>query len=556
MPRIAWVVELRSALLANEVAALRRRLSEAGLADIGSPPSVTTMQAADAVVVWADQPLAPELAAMLAQPSVIAVLAGPTLTDADPWQILSDAAGLLVRGSTPPHDVRLRAGPDAGDGVGPGAHGHGDSSHRDEHEHLFERVALIDKATDDVQVLRTARIGLVDHPVMTWRPVTATAAWSMGTTPEAVSDRSATRALAQLLRRVCDVPGPQPIRVGLLGYGAIGHEHSRAARAVPGLALSAVCDTSEDRRAAAAAAADGVAVLAAPEDLLARDDVDLIVVSTPPNTHARWALRAIESGKHVVVEKPFALHTADADAVLAAAKATGRLAVVYQNRRYDPDYLALRQLVRAHALGEVFHIETFVGGYGHPCNLWHSDEDVSGGAFYDWGSHVLDQVLDLVPSDVVHVTATNHKLRWFDVTNADHSRVSVRFDNGVEAEFMHSDLAAALKPRWYVLGSQGAVVGQWRTERVLSRSDIGTLVEDVLAPADSVPVMELHAADGSVTRIATPDPQSYGFHRELVDRLQLGLPMTVTGEQSRRVLAVMEAARASAADSGTPKVPR
>jgi hypothetical protein len=89
----------------------------------------------------------------------------------------------------------------------------------------------------------------------------------------------------------------------------------------------------------------------------------------------------------------------------------------------------------------------------------------------------------------------------------------------------------------------------------VGRNDIGTLVEDVLAPADSPPTLELHSGDGSVTRLATPAPEPYLFHRELSEQLHLGLPMSVTGAQSRRVLSVMEAARASAADGGRPVVP-
>jgi predicted dehydrogenase len=555
VPRLAWIVDLPDPL-ARDVQALRSRLVAAGMEDVGTPGSAAELRAADAVVVWVAHRLPRDLAAALADPAVRAVLAGPTLTEGDPEQVLAEAAGILLRGTTPPHDVRLRPGADAGAHLLGATHRHGDHSHLDEHEHVTDRVALVDKTAADVQVLRTARVGLADHPVLTWRPSTATAAWTMGTTPDAVDDRSATRLLVQLVRLACGEPPPRPVGVGLLGYGAIGHEHSRAVRAVDGLRLAAVCDTSSERRALAAAASDGVPTTAVADELLERDDVDAVVVSTPPNTHAPWALRTLRAGKHVVVEKPFALRTTEADEVLTAARETGRLAVVYQNRRFDPDYLALARLVRAGAVGEVFHIETFVGGYGHPCNLWHSDEDVSGGAFYDWGAHLLDQVLDLLPGEIDYVTAAAHKRRWFDVTNADHSRVTVRFVDGAEAEFVHSDLAAALKPRWYVLGTRGAVVGSWRTERVVSRSDIGTLVEDVLAPADSPPTVELHAPDGSVTRVATPLPEPYLFHRELADRVLWGLPMTVTGEQSRRVLAVLEAARESVSDSGRPVVPR
>jgi scyllo-inositol 2-dehydrogenase (NADP+) len=121
---------------------------------------------------------------------------------------------------------------------------------------------------------------------------------------------------------------------------------------------------------------------------------------------------------------------------------------------------------------------------------------------------------------------------------------------------VHSDLAAVLKPRWYVLGTGGALVGRWRTEKVVSRSDIGTLIEDVLAPADSPPVLDVHSADGSVTRLAAPAAAPHSFHRELADHLRLGMEMTVTAQQSRRVLSVIEAAQRSAEESGHPAVPR
>ncbi len=556
MPRVAWIVRLRSQLLTAAVTAAREQLTAGGLLDAGEVRTAADLRTADVVLVWADQPLPDDLVSALVDPSVRVLLAGPTITDADGGGLLAEAAGLAWGAWTPVHDLRLRVGADAVDALRPAGHSHGDQAHSDQHEHLTDRVVTVDKVLDDVAVLRVARVGLHDQPVLTWRAATGTGAWTMGTQAGSVAHPTSLRALSQVLRWIGGQQAPAPERVGLLGYGAIGHEHSRAVRATDGLTLTAACDTSSQRLEQAAEAAPGIATNTSAEALLERDDVDLVVISTPPDSHAQWALRAIAAGKHVVVEKPFAIHTRDADEVIAAATAADRLAVVYQNRRYDPDFLALRRRVDAGDLGGLFHVELFVGGYGHPCNLWHSDESVSGGAFYDWGSHLLDQALNLMPQQIEYVTAATHKLCWFDVTNADHSRVTVRFVDGAEAEFVHSDLAAALKPRWYVLGTTGAVVGNWRTERVISRTDIGTLAEDVLAPADSPPTMDLYAADGSRTRLATPAGQPYGFHRELVDRLQWGIPMSVTAQQSRRVVAVMEAAAESAADQGRPVVPR
>ncbi|MBV9293430.1 MAG: Gfo/Idh/MocA family oxidoreductase, partial [Frankiales bacterium] len=321
------------------------------------------------------------------------------------------------------------------------------------------------------------------------------------------------------------------------------------------LELAGVCDTNPQRVAAARSVVPEVRDYADADALVAADDVDLVVVSTPPNTHADWTLRVIEAGKHVVVEKPFCITTAEADEMIAAAAASGRALAVYQNRRWDADYLTLKRAVRSGAIGDVFHYESFVGGYGHPCNFWHSDEVVSGGAVYDWGSHYLDWMLDLFAQPVQHVTATSHKRMWHDVTNADHSRVTVRFADGVEAEFVHSDLAAALKPKWFVLGTRGAVVGSWRHERVVARSPIGTLAEDVLAAADAPATLALHDADGSVTALAQLPAPAQPFHRELADLLLSGAPMSVTPQGSRRTIAVMEAATVSMREGGRPVEP-
>lgn len=555
MPALAWFVRLRDPVLTTAVTSLRRLLTQAGMADVGESMS------ADAVIVWSDEPLPEPLVRTVTSGPAAVVLAGPTLDAADRDGVLAEAAGLVLDGAAPAHDVRVRPGR-----CGAGSladlvpdHGHAGQAHLGVHTHITDRVLRVGKARDDVQPLLVANLGLATHPLATWRPRASgggVMAWTPGSTPGAVTQPGAVRLFLLSLRTVLGMSAPAPVRVGLLGYGAIGHEHSRAVRHVPGLDLAAVCDTSPQRRAAAQQHAPDVRLHEFADTLLTDDDIDLVVVSTPPSTHAHWAARALEAGKHVVVEKPFAIRTEEADAILASAAAQGLLALVYQNRRFDPDHQAIRRAVHAGRLGELFHLEAFVGGYGHPCNLWHSDADVSGGAFYDWGAHVLDQILDLFGDEIEHVTAAEHKRLWLDVTNADHSRVTIRFAGGAEATFVYSDLAAALKPRWYVLGTRGAIVGHWRTERIVARNDIGTLAEDVLAPADSPPLLDLHEADGSVTRMATPRLAAYPFHAELADRLRFGLPTSVTAAQSRKVLAVMEAASASARDGGRPTVPR
>ncbi|MDT7573620.1 MAG: scyllo-inositol 2-dehydrogenase [Actinomycetota bacterium] len=469
------------------------------------------------------------------------LVVGPTMSTA-----LTDAAGLVPGQLTALHEIRVRPGPDAGDVAARLA---GDLI-------VTDHWPLQDKVADDVEVLLTASYGFADHAVATWRAGTGVGTLTVGSTPSTYADPAWQRIVHRLLLRITGHADGPPVRVGLLGYGAIGHEHSKAIRRTEGLELRAVCDPDPARVAAARAAAPDVHAV---DDLLAQDDVDLVIVSTPPNTHADWALRCLDAGKHVVVEKPFCLTVDEADRQIAAAADRGLLLAVYQNRRWDADYLALKKAVRTGLLGDVFHYESFLGGFGHPCNFWHSDETVSGGAIYDWGSHFLDWALDLFTAPVDWVSATSHKRVWHDVTNADHTRVLLHFADGVEAEFTHSDLAAALKPKFYVLGTRGGLIGDWRHERVVARSDIGTLREDRLAHSDSPAALRLFTPDGSggssETLMSIPPAPPEPFHRQLADQLLSGEPMEVTPVGSRRNIAVMQAATLSARDGGRPVAP-
>ena len=496
---------------------------------------------ADAVLVVGPGGLAERLEDDLLSLHVPVLLVGPTASTA-----ITDAAGLVPGVLTSVHEIRVRPGPQAGDVA---ARLGGDLV-------VTDRWPLQDKVAGDVEVLLTANVAFTDHPVATWRPVTGVGMFTVGSTPATLDDPLWHRVVHRLLRRVLGEWDGAPVRVGILGYGAIGHEHTTAISLTDGLSLAAVCDPNPLRIDAARTLAPGVTGHARGEDLLADDGVDLVIVSTPPNTHADWTLRALEAGRSVVVEKPFCLTVAEADRQIAAAAERGLSLAVYQNRRWDPDYLALKKVVRGGQLGEVFHYESFVGGYGHPCNYWHSDEAVSGGAIYDWGSHYLDWVLDLFDQQVDWVSATTHKRVWHDVTNADHSRVLLHFADGVEAEFTHSDLAAAAKPKFYVLGTRGGLIGDWREEKVVARSSIGTLLEDRLAVSDSPADLLMFTPDGDgrthETRLSVPPAPPQPFHRQLADRLLSGEPMDVTPEGSRRNIAVMQAATISAEQGGRP----
>ena len=330
--------------------------------------------------------------------------------------------------------------------------------------------------------------------------------------------------------------------MGLLAYGAIGHEHNLAVQATDGLELTAVCDVNPDRIAAALELAPEAVAFADATEMLDSGLIDVVIVSTPPNSHYDWAKAALERGIHTVLEKPMALTAKQCDELMAIADEAGLTLVVYQNRRFDADFVTMRRLIREGAIGDVFHYDSFVGGYGRPCDYWHSDAAVSGGAIFDWGSHYLDQILDLFDAPIAHVTGVNHKRHWTHVTNADHATVTVTFADGTQATFVNSDLSAARRPKYHVLGTTGAIVGEWDPAAEPAVADLPAL-------------LFVHGSDGSRRAVELDVVEPYTFHRELAAHLASGAAMQVSATQSRDVVAVMEAAEESALDLGRPVTP-
>lgn len=332
------------------------------------------------------------------------------------------------------------------------------------------------------------------------------------------------------------------IKVGLLAYGAIGDEHNKAIVATDGLVLHAVCDTNPARLAAALQISPEAKTFGDANQMLADSEIDLVVISTPPNSHYKWAKQALSLGLHVMLEKPMALTTQECDELMELAKNKGALLVVYQNRRYDLDYLTIKQAIESGEIGDLFHYESFVGGYSKPCSYWHSDAEVSGGAIFDWGSHFIDQIMSLVPAQVDFVSGLNQKRVWDHVTNADHAQVSINFTGGLQAIFINSDLAAARKPKFYILGTTGAIIGNW------DESGGG-------AVADLPAIITVYRGDGSSEIIEHVSQTPYEFYSSLVAFLNNATPMSVVASQSRDVVAIMQAAEESALANGKPVAP-
>ncbi|NUK55073.1 Gfo/Idh/MocA family oxidoreductase [Streptomyces lunaelactis] len=252
-----------------------------------------------------------------------------------------------------------------------------------------------------------------------------------------------------------------PLRVGLVGYGLAGSVfHAPLIVATEGLALDTIVTSNPERRKQALAEFPGVRFADSPDELWERaDELDLIVIASPNKTHVPIATAALEAGLAVVVDKPIAGTAAEARELAALAEERGLPLSVFQNRRWDNDFLTLQKLIADGELGDVQRFESrferwrpqLKGGWRES-----GDPQEIGGLLYDLGSHVVDQALTLF-GPVVRVYAEADVRRPGAETDDD-TFIALTHANGVRSHLYASATTAQLGPRFRVLGSTAGYV--------------------------------------------------------------------------------------------------
>ena len=548
------ILVLSARLTDNRVAAFRaltQSLGDVQFLDPGEP--LTDVSERDAIVVDGLQPARP-LSALTALRAAVErgaplVAIGGVPSERDGFW--ADLLGVIAGPEPPPGEYYARV---------TAAHSHISDRVTREFAVVDGFVPLIPLADGKVIVDVSVALRDLAAVVETSRGAGRVVACGLGNTDEALRTPDLVQLLGRALRPDLHCCG-RNIGVGIVGYGPLGgmgYHHGTGVTRTEGLELVAVVDPNLERRKAAETDFPGVRAHASISELTSDDDVEVAFVATPPAHHVALTLALLRSGRHVACEKPLCLTVAEADQIVSTAAGSQRVVTVHQNRRWDADFVAVRRAVATGLLGDVFNVETFVGGFAHPCRTWHSDTAVSGGAGYDWGSHHVDWVLQLLEGMPRVVQAHGHKRVWHDVTNHDQLRVRMTWADGREAEFFQSDIAAVRRPKFYVQGTAGTLVGRYRTvtfEHIEpGRGYVATEAHHAEAPAELLLARYESGYGLSETRLPPAAEQPFAFHRNLADHLHLGEPLAVTPASVRRVIAVLEAAQRSSTEGGAPVV--
>ena len=340
-----------------------------------------------------------------------------------------------------------------------------------------------------------------------------------------------------------------PIRTSVVGFGISGKVfHAPLIAADAGYSLDAIVTSDPERAAEAARLYPGTRIVPTAEALFAlAADLDLVILGTPPLTHFDLAARAMAHGLHVVVDKPFVTTSAHGEELIARAADGGVQLTVFQNRRWDADFLTLQKLVREGALGEIRTFESRFEwwrpeGFGN----WRDTAAVSegGGILNDLGAHLIDQAIQLFgPVSESYGETANHSP---DPGGADtEAFVSLLHESGVRSRLWMNGMAAQVGPRFHVLGSESGYT-KWGLDGQEPALAAGTTPTDPGYGVEPQTHWGTFGIDGDLRPTAS-EPGAYPlFYARLAATLRGEGPLPVDPEESLDVMHVIENIRAFA----------
>lgn len=252
-----------------------------------------------------------------------------------------------------------------------------------------------------------------------------------------------------------------PLNVGIVGFGRIGAEHAEWLSQIDSVRIMRVFDPTPARCKRAEQL--GLPTCNDLRRILDDPSIDAVLVSSPTSLHFEQAMAALSAGKHVMVEKPMALDLPQARQMLEQARAAGRVLSVFHNRRWDLDYLTVRQAIQTDLFGRVFNIESRLHQWASCVGPaarewrpnWRNEQAFGGGGLYDWGSHFVDQMIRLIPQKPVRIFAQLRGNVWSSDCD-DFARVLINFDDGCVGLVEINTTTTHPGPRWHVDGTLGS----------------------------------------------------------------------------------------------------
>lgn len=341
-------------------------------------------------------------------------------------------------------------------------------------------------------------------------------------------------------------------RVAVIGYGGMGGWHTRYLIKSDVCDLAGIYDIKPER--CELARENGIYVYESLDALLTDKSVEMVTIAVPNELHKPLAIQCMAAGKNVISEKPVTVSSADLQEMIDASHRYNRLFTAHQNRRWDCDYLMMKQVYASGELGEVTSVESRIHGSRGIPGDWRGKKEHGGGMILDWGVHLIDQMLGIVTDRRIEsVYCRCNHITNYEVD--DGFRLELYFEQGLTALIEVGTSNFISMPRFYMTGTNGsAMVNDWREDcRVVccknwDEKDVVPVVTaagltKTMAPRDEKTITE--------SVVQRPESDVHDFYRNVCAAIDGREKQIVTHDQLMRVMRIMEAAF----DSDSRKAP-
>ena len=346
-------------------------------------------------------------------------------------------------------------------------------------------------------------------------------------------------------------------KMGIIGYGGVAGWHHENSSRIKDFEVVAAHDINPERLKIAKER--GLKPYENLADFLADESFDLVLVSTPNNFHKPMVIAALGAGKNVVCEKPAAMTVSDFDEMHFAAKKAGKVFTVHQNRRWDKDFKMVQKAIETGLLGKPFTIESRVMGKNGGTHGWRGYKVAGGGMVYDWGVHLIDQLLWMIKEPVAEVYANLHSIIALEVD--DYFKAIIRFESGLSAQIEVGMFNLETLPRWYVCGDGGGlVIEDWDCNgKITHAKDTDIKWEPEIVQTSAGPTRSMAPRPKeTLEELPLPEVQTdwADYYHNILAVLDGKEELIVKPEQVRKVLQVMAAIFESSATGKAIKIDR
>lgn len=332
--------------------------------------------------------------------------------------------------------------------------------------------------------------------------------------------------------------------VVIVGFGGMGNWHSHELERSDVANLLGIYDIKQER--VDEAKARGIYTYSSFEEVLADKRIDIILISTENDMHKPLAIEAMNHGHNVFTEKPVTLSSADLAEMVAAAKKNNVLFTTHQNRRWDEDFLAVKDIFDKGTIGKIFNIESRVHGSRGIPGDWRGMKKHGGGMMLDWGVHLIDQLVNvLLPERKIEsIYATMDHVTNYEVD--DGFRLTMQFEGELRVYVEVGTSNFIDLPRWYVQGEDGTARSGWNIAKGKITCCTNWEAKDAVPIRTAAGLTKTMAprTDDTIKNVDYPVIESdvHDFYRNLCATLDGKATQIVTHEQLAKVMKIMETA--------------